>query len=117
MQCLAMHIESAVTDETMGEKDPLLARLLAAATAGTLPAGPAHKRSRACPPNPCPTRLRRARRPCASCSTPTPRPWPRVSYAPSSKVGARRLAGFSLQVSGRLLPNPACTFRYAPGSP
>jgi len=29
----------------MGEKDPLLARLLAAATAGASPAGPAHKRS------------------------------------------------------------------------
>jgi hypothetical protein len=34
-----------VTDETMGEKDPLLARLLAAATAGASPAGPAHKRA------------------------------------------------------------------------
>ena len=33
------------------------------------------------------------------------------------KVGARRLTGFSRQVSGRPLPNPACTFRYAPGSP
>ena len=29
----------------MGEKDPLLARLLAAATAGAPPAGPAHKRA------------------------------------------------------------------------
>jgi hypothetical protein len=53
---------TVVTDETMGEKDPLLARLLAAATAGMPPAGPATKRSRAYPPNPCPTRLRRARR-------------------------------------------------------
>jgi hypothetical protein len=33
-----------VTDETMGDKDPLLARLLAAATAGASPAGPANKR-------------------------------------------------------------------------
>jgi hypothetical protein len=33
-----------VTDETMAEKDPLLARLLAAATAGAPPAGPADKR-------------------------------------------------------------------------
>ncbi|MBN2575695.1 MAG: transposase [Deltaproteobacteria bacterium] len=33
-----------VTDETMGEEDPLLARLLAAATAGAPPAGPAPKR-------------------------------------------------------------------------
>jgi hypothetical protein len=33
-----------VTDETMGEEDPLLARLLAAATAGAPPAGPAQKR-------------------------------------------------------------------------
>jgi hypothetical protein len=33
-----------VGDETMGEKDPLLARLLAAATAGSPPAGPATKR-------------------------------------------------------------------------
>jgi len=33
-----------VTDETMGEEDPLLARLLAAATAGASPAGPADKR-------------------------------------------------------------------------
>jgi hypothetical protein len=33
-----------VTDETMAEKDPLLAKLLAAATAGAEPAGPASKR-------------------------------------------------------------------------
>jgi Putative transposase len=33
-----------VTDETIGDKDPLLARLLAAATAGAPPAGPANKR-------------------------------------------------------------------------
>ena len=31
-------------DETMGEKDPLLARLLAAAAAGAAPAGPANQR-------------------------------------------------------------------------
>jgi hypothetical protein len=36
---------TVVTDETLGEKDPLLARLLAAATAGASPAGPAHKRA------------------------------------------------------------------------
>jgi hypothetical protein len=36
---------TVVSDETMGEKDPLLARLLAAATAGASPAGPAHKRA------------------------------------------------------------------------
>jgi hypothetical protein len=36
---------TVVTDETMGEKDPLLASLLAAATAGASPAGPAHKRA------------------------------------------------------------------------
>ena len=36
---------TVVTDETIGEKDPLLARLLAAATAGASPAGPAHKRA------------------------------------------------------------------------
>jgi len=35
---------TVVGDETMGEKDPLLARLLAAATAGAAPAGPANKR-------------------------------------------------------------------------
>jgi hypothetical protein len=35
---------TVVTDETMREKDPLLARLLAAATAGAAPAGPASKR-------------------------------------------------------------------------
>jgi hypothetical protein len=35
---------TVVADETMGEKDPLLARLLAAATAGAAPAGPANKR-------------------------------------------------------------------------
>ena len=35
---------TVVTDETMGEKDPLLAKLLAAATAGTPPAGPTNKR-------------------------------------------------------------------------
>jgi hypothetical protein len=45
-----------VTDETMGEKDPLLARFLAAATAGApVPSGP-----RAYPANPCPTRASRA---------------------------------------------------------
>jgi hypothetical protein len=35
---------TVVADETMGEKDPLLARLLAAATAGAAPAGPTNKR-------------------------------------------------------------------------
>jgi hypothetical protein len=35
---------TVVTDETMGEKDPLLAKLLAAATADASPAGPARKR-------------------------------------------------------------------------
>jgi hypothetical protein len=35
---------TVVTDETIGERDPLLARLLAAATAGVTPAGPANKR-------------------------------------------------------------------------
>jgi hypothetical protein len=35
---------TVVTDETIGDKDPLLARLLAAATAGAPPAGPANKR-------------------------------------------------------------------------
>jgi hypothetical protein len=35
---------TVVGDESMGEKDPLLAKLLAAATAGTPPAGPANKR-------------------------------------------------------------------------
>ena len=35
---------TVVTDETIGEKDPLLARLLAAATAGAPPAGPAKQR-------------------------------------------------------------------------
>jgi hypothetical protein len=35
---------TVVTDESMGEKDPLLAKLLAAATAGAPPAGWAHKR-------------------------------------------------------------------------
>jgi hypothetical protein len=35
---------TVVCDETMGDQDPLLARLLAAATAGDSPAGPAHKR-------------------------------------------------------------------------
>jgi hypothetical protein len=34
---------TVVADETMGEKDPLLAKLLAAATAGAPPAGPANK--------------------------------------------------------------------------
>jgi hypothetical protein len=47
---------TVVTDETVGEEDPLLARLLAAATAGTaVPSGP-----RTDPPNPCPTRASRA---------------------------------------------------------
>ena len=35
---------TVVSDETMGEKDPLLAKLLAAATSGATPAGPANKR-------------------------------------------------------------------------
>jgi hypothetical protein len=35
---------TVVTDETMAEKDPLLAKLLAAATVGVAPAGPASKR-------------------------------------------------------------------------
>jgi hypothetical protein len=35
---------TVVTNESMGEDDPLLARLLAAATAGAPPAGPASKR-------------------------------------------------------------------------
>jgi hypothetical protein len=35
---------TVVSDESMGEKDPLLAKLLAAATAGTPPAGWAQKR-------------------------------------------------------------------------
>ena len=35
---------TVVSDETMGEKDPLLARLLAAAAAGAAPAGPANQR-------------------------------------------------------------------------
>jgi len=35
---------TVVADETMGEKDRLLAKLLAAATASMAPAGPAHKR-------------------------------------------------------------------------
>jgi hypothetical protein len=35
---------TVVTDESIGDKDPLLARLLAAATAGAPPAGPANKR-------------------------------------------------------------------------
>jgi hypothetical protein len=52
---------TVVTDETMGDKDPLLARLLAAATAGA----PVPSEPRACPLCPCPTRLRRARRLCA----------------------------------------------------
>ena len=47
---------TVVADETMGEKDPLLARLLAAATAGApVPSGP-----RAYPPTPCTTRAARA---------------------------------------------------------
>ena len=35
---------TVVTDDALGEEDPLLARLLAAATAGAPPAGPANKR-------------------------------------------------------------------------
>ena len=35
---------TVVPDETMGEKDPLLAKLLAAATTGAAPAGPVTKR-------------------------------------------------------------------------
>jgi len=39
---------TVVTDETMGEQDPLLAQLLAAATTGAPPAGPANKRKPLC---------------------------------------------------------------------
>jgi len=35
---------TVVTDESLGEKDPLLAKLLAAATAGSEPAGPSNRR-------------------------------------------------------------------------
>jgi hypothetical protein len=35
---------TVVADEAIGEKDPLLAKLLAAATAGAAPAGPSNKR-------------------------------------------------------------------------
>jgi hypothetical protein len=35
---------TVVANETMGEKDPLLAKLLAATTAGMPPASPANKR-------------------------------------------------------------------------
>jgi hypothetical protein len=35
---------TVVTDDALGEADPLLARLLAAATAGSPPAGPANQR-------------------------------------------------------------------------
>jgi hypothetical protein len=35
---------TVVTDESLAEKDPLLAKLLAAATAGAAPAGPANQR-------------------------------------------------------------------------
>jgi hypothetical protein len=35
---------TVVPDETLGEQDPLLAKLLAAATVGAAPAGPVTKR-------------------------------------------------------------------------
>lgn len=38
-------VSGIVGDESLGEDDPLLAQLLAAATAGLPPAGPAHKRA------------------------------------------------------------------------
>jgi hypothetical protein len=66
---------TVVCDDTIGDKDPLLARLLAAATAGaSVPSGP-----RACTPCPCPTRASRApvarwpgqqTRPCAHRARP-----------------------------------------------
>jgi hypothetical protein len=43
--CERVHLCSPGADETMAENDPLLARLLAAATAGASPAGPAHRRA------------------------------------------------------------------------
>ena len=39
---------TVVADETLGDKDPLMARLLAAATAGSAPAGPTTKRKQIC---------------------------------------------------------------------
>jgi hypothetical protein len=61
---------TVVTDETIGDKDPLLARLLAAATAG---APPLHRLAR-------PT----SASPSASCSTLTLTRWPRATYVVST---------------------------------
>ena len=50
--------EALEINDELAERDPVLARLAAAAVSGLpVPTGPT-----ACPPCPCPTRLRRARR-------------------------------------------------------
>jgi hypothetical protein len=60
-----------VLDDGFAEREPALAQLAAASVAGlAIPAGP-----RACTPNPCPTRLRRARRPPAPSCAAAPTPW------------------------------------------
>ncbi len=60
---------TVVTDETMGEKDPLLAKLLAAATAGASPAGPAQQ----APAHPHRARPRRPSRGQGQAVQPGPR--------------------------------------------
>ena len=69
-----------VLDDGFAEREPALAQLAAASVAGlAIPAGP-----RACTPNPCPTRLRRARRPPAPSCAAAPNPWHYVA-TPASK--------------------------------
>src|SRR5450759_1266141 len=105
---------TVVGDEAMGEKDPLLARLLAAATTGAPPAGPATKRTRACPPNPCPTRLRRARRPSHRARPrrpphrqgPVVRSGARVQLASGAACGRQRQAGAPHPVPLHPAPTP-----------
>ena len=62
---------ASLADDGFAERKPALAQLAAASVAGlAIPAGP-----RACTPCPCPTRLRRARRPPAPSCAAAPTPW------------------------------------------
>jgi hypothetical protein len=72
---------TVVPDETVGETDPLLAKLLAAATAGAAPSGPASKRQ-----------------PIRMVLDPEDRPMAKGTLCASTH-------GFNLQAAGRVAAN------------
>jgi len=83
-QAVKVRVASEVTGCAMNGRDraALAARKSAVSLAPALPFG-----ARACPPNPCPTRLRRARRHRATVLVKMRRTWP--SNAPSKARGKR----------------------------